>query len=263
MTMLLSILIVMGLVLGAYVVGWFVLSLILERNDIADIAWGPGIALMASTALIAGNALTLQSGILLALVWVWGLRLALRVGLRVFSHSEDERYAQWRREWQWLYVRSFFQVYLLQGVLMVVVAYPFVHYSAFSGGMALHAGLFGIGIAVWAVGFFFEVVGDYQLARFLHTPKQERKGAVLDTGLWKYTRHPNYFGEVMLWWGVWLAVVGVPYGAVAVLGPATVTILIFFVSGIPMLEKGMAGNEAYEAYKKRTSMFLPLPPKRQ
>jgi steroid 5-alpha reductase family enzyme len=261
MTALLPILSVVAAVLAVYVVAWFALSILLHRNDIADIAWGPGIALMASTALVVGNTLTLQSGILLALVWLWALRLALRVGLRVARHSEDVRYAAWRREWKWFYTRSFVQVYLLQGVLMAVLAYPFLHYAAFAGGGVLQWWLFGMGIAVWAVGFVFEVVADYQLARFLRT--RTDKHAVLDTGLWKYSRHPNYFGEVLCWWGVWLTMLGVPYGVVAIVSPLTITFLILFVSGIPMLEKGMASNEVYETYKKRTSMFFPLPPKRQ
>jgi steroid 5-alpha reductase family enzyme len=256
MAALLPILSVVASVLGVYVVVWFVLSILLRRNDIADIAWGPGIALMASTALIADNALTLQSGTLLALVWLWALRLALRVGFRVARHSEDARYATWRREWKWFYLRSFVQVYLLQGVLMVVLAYPFVHYAAFSVGGVLHAGLFGIGIAVWAVGFLFEVVADYQLARFLK--HRSDTNAVLDTGLWKYSRHPNYFGEVLCWWGVWLAMLGVPYALFAVVSPLTITLLILFVSGIPMLEKGMMQNPAYRTYAARTSVFFPL-----
>ena len=116
-----------------------------------------------------------------------------------------------------------------------------------------------IGFIVWLIGFYFESVGDKQLANFIHNP--ENKGKLMTEGLWKYSRHPNYFGEVTQWWGIWIIALSVPYGWVAIIGPITITILILFVSGVPLLEKKYKGRSDFEAYKKRTSIFIPLPPK--
>jgi steroid 5-alpha reductase family enzyme len=112
---------------------------------------------------------------------------------------------------------------------------------------------------VWAIGFFFEVMGDRQLKQFLHNPSH--KGKIMDRGLWAYTRHPNYFGEVLQWWGIFLCALALPFGYVTIIGPLLITYLILFVSGIPMLEKKYKGRPDYEQYKKRTSMFFPLPRK--
>ena len=116
-----------------------------------------------------------------------------------------------------------------------------------------------IGVVVWLIGFYFEVVGDLQLSRFLANPSN--KGTLMTSGLWRYTRHPNYFGEVTQWWGIYLIAVSVPYGWVGIIGPALITILILKVSGIPLLEKHKAGQPEWEAYKSRTSKFIPLPPR--
>ena len=114
-------------------------------------------------------------------------------------------------------------------------------------------------MAFWLAGFGFEFIGDFQLARFKRNPRNH--GRIITTGLWKYTRHPNYFGEVALWWGLWLIACSVPGGWVTVIGPVTITVLILFVSGIPLLEKRYEENEEFREYRRRTSVFFPLPPK--
>ncbi len=116
-----------------------------------------------------------------------------------------------------------------------------------------------IGALVWILGYFFEVAGDYQLDQFLKDPTN--KGTIMDRGLWKYTRHPNYFGEVTMWWGIWLIVLPLPFAILALISPLTITYLILKVSGIPMLEKRFENDPAFQAYKKRTSAFFPLPPR--
>jgi len=116
-----------------------------------------------------------------------------------------------------------------------------------------------LGLFVFIIGFAFEAGGDFQLARFKKNPNN--KGKVLKTGFWKYTRHPNYFGEVTQWWGLWLIAINAPNSWLSIVGPLTITILILKVSGIPMLEKKMAENPNFIEYKKRTSAFIPLPPK--
>ena len=114
-----------------------------------------------------------------------------------------------------------------------------------------------VGFLVWAIGFYFEAIGDWQLSQFIKNP--ENKGKLMTAGLWAYTRHPNYFGEALQWWGIWLIGVFSPLGIVAIIGPLTITFLVLKVSGIPMLEKKMAENPDFAEYKKRTSMFIPLP----
>lgn len=232
----------------------FVISLILKRNDIADIAWGAGIFIVGLVNhLFYATNTVLQ--VVLLLVLIWAVRLAVRIHLRNQGKGEDFRYKAWRDSWgKWFYLRSYLQVYLLQGFLMIVVGYGMIHASAFGSSATL--GALGIlGIVVWVVGFFFEAIGDYQLDKFIKNP--ENRGRIMQTGLWKYTRHPNYFGEVTMWWGIWLLVAAMPYSWVALISPLVITLLILKVSGIPMLEKQYQGNEAFDSYKKTTNAFFP------
>jgi steroid 5-alpha reductase family enzyme len=168
--------------------------------------------------------------------------------LRNLKKSEDFRYKQWRDTWgKWFYLRSFFQVYLLQGLLMIVIGYPFIHAAVYGADSQLGI-LSVLGVAVWCVGYFFEVVSDYQLDVFIKNPAN--KGAVMDQGLWQYSRHPNYFGEVTMWWGVWLITLPFPFGLYTIVSPLAITFLILNVSGVPLLEKKFAGNPKFEEYKK-------------
>lgn len=244
-------------VIFCFVTVLFVLSILLQRNDIADIAWGTGIFLVAITSYILTAEKTLLSTTLLVLAGLWGVRLTLRIFLRNIKKGEDPRYKKWRDTWTWFYLRSYFQVYLFQGFLMILVGYSFIHAATFGAGH-IPGPLFFLGVAVWVLGYFFEVVGDYQLDRFL---KNKNPGDIMQTGLWRYTRHPNYFGEVTMWWGIFLAVATLPLAFVALISPLTITYLILKVSGIPMLEKAFDDNPKFQAYKRRTSAFFPLPPK--
>tara|TARA_B100000745_G_scaffold300362_1_gene254014 strand:- start:2015 stop:2788 length:774 start_codon:yes stop_codon:yes gene_type:complete len=245
-------------VIGVFVTGLFILSLILKRNDIADIAWGTGIFIVALVSYFSGAQGEL-SLILTVLAGLWGMRLTLRIYLRNRKKTEDFRYKKWRDEWGiWFYIRSYFQVYILQGFLMVVVGYSFVHVSVFGDSSALSFISIG-GVLVWLVGYFFETVGDWQLDKFIAS--KPASDEILSSGLWKYTRHPNYFGEVTMWWGLWIMIVSLPLSYVALISPLMITFLILKVSGIPMLEKSFADNQNFQEYKKRTSAFFPLPPK--
>jgi steroid 5-alpha reductase family enzyme len=234
---------------------WFVFSLFKKRNDVADIAWGLGFTLIAWTSfLLSGGSGT--RGILAGiLVSIWGLRLAWHIHKRNMGKAEDYRYLAWRKEWgNWFYIRSYFQVYLLQGLFLFLIVLPVLLINKSIGsGLGI---LDFVGVAVWLVGFYFESVGDAQLARFIKNP--ENKGKIMQSGLWAYTRHPNYFGEVTQWWGLWLVALSVPYGLVGIIGPITITFLILKVSGIPMLEKKMEENPEFAEYKKKTSVFIPL-----
>lgn len=245
----------------------FVVSLLIKRNDIADVAWGTGILLVGLLGYLTHSGYDSVGSmsvatLLLVLYALWGVRLTYRIGKRnLKKREEDYRYKKWRDTWKFFYVRSYFQVYLLQGALMLVVGSPLLIVGLYDLGVtAVSEILVYVGLSVWIIGFFFEVIGDYQLDEFIKNPKN--KGRVLQSGLWKYSRHPNYFGEVTMWWGIWLTVASLPMSILALISPVAITFLILKVSGIPMLEKKFAGNPEFETYKKRTSVFFPLPPKR-
>ena len=241
-----------------YMLIWFIVSLALKRNDVADVAWGGGFIVAALAALVSRGMATDRALLVSALVFIWGLRLSLHIGLRNFRKGEDARYRKWREEWgRHATLRSFFQIYILQGVLLLVISLPVIR-SITSPDSAF--GLMDLlGAAVWVIGFLFEAISDWQLMQF--SKDRANKGKVITTGLWRYSRHPNYFGEVTLWWGVFLLALAAPGGWMTVIGPITITGLILGVSGIPMLEKKYEGNAAFDEYRRRTSAFFPLQPK--
>ena len=247
------------LVLFVYMSLWFVVSLVKKRNDVADVAWGLGFVLMTWTSFFLSGDFGIRGVLVGVLVSIWGLRLAWHIYNRNKGKAEDYRYLAWRKEWgTWFYLRSYAQVYLLQGLLLFLIVLPVLLINK-SAGTAL--GILDIlGVAVWLFGFYFESVGDAQLAQFIKNP--ENKGKLMQKGLWAYTRHPNYFGEVAQWWGLWFIALSVPNGLLGIVGPITITFLILKVSGIPMLEKKMAENQEFAEYKRRVSVFIPMFPKK-
>lgn len=245
---------VLGVVLFVYMSFWFLVSLIKKRNDVADTAWGLGFVLLTWVSFFLSSSFDLRILIVNTLVSVWGLRLAWHIHSRNKGKTEDYRYLAWRNEWgKWFYIRSFFQVYLLQGLFLFMIVSPVLLINKNS---LTSLGLLDIvGFVVWIVGFIFESVGDAQLRKFISDPAN--KGKLMRQGLWQYTRHPNYFGEVLQWWGIWIVSVSVTGGLYFVFGPLTITYLILKVSGVPMLEKKMEENPEFAEYKRQTSMFIP------
>lgn len=246
------------LILFVYMSLWFVFSLIKKRNDVADVAWGLGFVLMTWASFFLSGDSGVRGLLVGLLVSIWGLRLAWHIHARNKGKAEDYRYLAWRKEWgKWFYIRSYFQVYLLQGMFLFLIVMPVLLINKQAG---TPLGLLDfIGVAIWLLGFYFEVVGDAQLARFIKDPAN--KGKIMQSGLWAYTRHPNYFGEVTQWWGIWLIALSVTNGIFAIIGPLTITFLILKVSGIPMLEKKMQENPEFAEYKRKVSVFIPLPRK--
>jgi steroid 5-alpha reductase family enzyme len=245
-----------ALVLFVYMNFWFIVSVLKNRNDVADIAWGLGFVVLTWTGGIMSG-FSHRAILVNLLITVWGTRLAWHIFQRVLHHSEDPRYLAWRNEWKLFYLRSYFQIYLLQGVFLYLIALPALlinHAPLQSLGIAD-----GLGMAVWIIGFCFEAIGDMQLKQFLADPAH--KGKIMDQGLWKYSRHPNYFGEVTQWWGIFIIALRMSNGILTIVGPLTITGLILFVSGVPILEKKYAGREDFELYKSKTSVFIPFPPK--
>ena len=249
---------ILALILFVYMSLWFVLSLVKKRNDVADVAWGLGFVLLAWTSFFVGGAENIRGLLVGFLVSIWGIRLARHIHVRNKGRAEDYRYAEWRKVWsKWFYLRSYLQVYLLQGILLFLIVLPVLLINKSMSTSLSYVDF--IGVAIWLFGFIFESVGDAQLSRFIKDPTN--KGKLMQSGLWRYTRHPNYFGEVLMWWGLWIIALSVPNGIYGIIGPLTITFLILKVSGIPMLEKKMAENPEFAEYKKRTSIFFPLPPK--
>ncbi|MCF8379432.1 MAG: DUF1295 domain-containing protein [Bacteroidales bacterium] len=247
-----------ALLIWIYATAWFILSLIFKRNDIADIAWGLGYVLLCVFYFFTQE-FSDRIMVLYILVGLWGTRLTLHIFMRNRLKTEDFRYHKWRHDWgKYFHIRSYLQVYILQGFLLWLIISPLAIVS-FHPQPSLNL-LDIAGILLWLIGFYFEAIGDYQLARFKSNP--ENKGRVMKSGLWKYTRHPNYFGEVILWWGIFLVAYSSPNGLFGLLSPILVSILILFVSGLPMMEKRYNGIPEYEAYKQKTSIFIPRPPKR-
>ena len=246
-----------GLFICCYVSVWFIISLLIKRNDIADIAWGLGFVAIVIFLFITQTS-TLQSNIVYILTLIWGIRLAIHIGFRTKGKPEDFRYKKWRDEWgKYFVLRSYLQVYLLQGFFMWIISLPIIVVTM-AQNQAISPFILS-GSIIWLIGFAFESIGDYQLMLFIK--QRQNKSDIMQTGLWKYTRHPNYFGEVLVWWGIFIMVLPIEYGIWTIISPITISFLLLYVSGIPMLEAKYKDNLAFQDYKKRTSAFFPMLPK--
>jgi steroid 5-alpha reductase family enzyme len=246
-----------AIAVAALLLATWLLSLRLRDVSIVDVAWGLGFVAAGWAAFATSDGDGPRPVLAVVLVTVWGLRLAGHIGLRKLSHTgEDPRYAAWREKRPdtfWIY--SLGAVFGLQGVLIWVVSLPVFGATASEGSLGA---LDVLGIALWAVGVFFEAVGDAQLARFKADPRTN--GTVMDRGLWRYTRHPNYFGDFCVWWGLFaIALSGGAWWALA--SPLVMTLLLTRVSGKDHLERSMSARPGYAAYVERTSGFVPLPPR--
>jgi steroid 5-alpha reductase family enzyme len=229
----------------------------LRRHNVADIAWGLGFAVVAVVALVvsAGHGTGARRGLLVAVTVVWGARLAAYIFWRSRGAGEDPRYEAMLANRGPLYVLA--TVYLGQGALIWLVSLPIQ--VGMSGGWALTP-LLVIGGLVWLCGVFFEAVGDWQLERFRSDPAN--RGQLMDRGLWRYTRHPNYFGDACVWWGIFLIGCGSWLGLATVVSPLVMTYLLVWGSGKRMTEKRMvASRPGYAGYAARTSGFIPWPPR--
>jgi steroid 5-alpha reductase family enzyme len=247
------------LILGYVSVLWL-LSVRLKNASIVDIFWGLGFILLAVYYYFNADGLEIRKIITLLLVSIWGLRLSIYIGIRNWGKPEDYRYQAFRQRYgaQRYWWFSFFQVFLLQGALIWIISAPLLAAMYYSPSADL--GWFDfIGIAFWMLGFFFESVGDYQMARFKANPGN--KGKVMNNGLWKYTRHPNYFGDASVWWG--FALLSLATGALLpVISSVLMTWLIIRISGVSLLEESLIkAKPHYKAYIESTSAFIPWFPK--
>jgi steroid 5-alpha reductase family enzyme len=242
-------------VLALMTVTW-VISVVRRDVSIVDRVWGLAFVVLAWVYVVAVEDPTSRSFLAAGLVTVWGLRLSAYLTWRSWSKGEDWRYGQMReRAGGSFAIQSLFTVFWLQGLVAWGVALPLA--AAVRAGQPESLGwLDAVGVLVWMTGFLFEAVGDLQLARFRANPAN--RGAVLDTGLWRYTRHPNYFGDAVQWWG--LGLIGVAAGAWwSLLGPLGMTIVLLRVTGVFATEKHLRETRgtAYGEYVRRTSAFVP------
>ena len=279
-------------VFGAVTVLWAI-GVAVKDASLVDIFWGFGFLLVASVCLYLAPVKTPYLILLAALPIIWGLRLTLYLGKRNLGHGEDKRYVNMQKraakkgmsEMAWR-LRSLLTIFFGQGVLIMIVSAPV--WVAMATGIEyapincvappchaqsdiimghINIGIFAIlGVALWLIGFLFEAIGDWQLSRFIKKNKSydgsiETK-PVLDTGLWKYTRHPNYFGNACMWWGIWLVACQAPWGWATIFAPIIMTLLLTKVSGRDLLERDMGRRKSYQEYMKRTSGFIPKLPKK-
>lgn len=234
---------------------WLV-SLLLKNSSIVDIFWGSGFVLTGWIYfLITPEGSLPRKLLLMTLVTIWGLRLTIHILLRNWGKPEDFRYQKWRKEsgkiW---WIKSLFQVFILQGILMWVISAPLLaaQQPAEPGSLSL---LDWIAILLWLTGFFFETFGDAQLSRFRSDPAN--KGKVLNTGVWRYTRHPNYFGDSAQWWSYYLIAASAG-GWWTIFSPLLMTFFLIRVSGVFLLEKTLKETKpGYREYMETTSPFIP------
>lgn len=243
-----------ALVVFIYVLALYVLSLIRRNYSFIDRGWGLGILLAAFVPLLLREQVQLRQIIVTILVATWAMRLGAHVLLRGWGRGEDFRYASWRERWgEYSWFFAFFHIFVLQGALMLVVALPVILINTATGPGSNWLDI--AGILIWSLGFLWETIADHQLESFRQNPAN--RGHILMTGLWRYSRHPNYFGEALQWWGIWLLALTVPGGWLTVVSPLLMAFLLLRVSGIPLLEDHMRQNPEFREYARRTPAFIP------
>jgi steroid 5-alpha reductase family enzyme len=247
-------------ILGLMILLWLI-SLLLKNSSIVDIFWGTGFVISGWVYFaLTPDGFPARKLLLMILTTIWGLRLSLYLLYRNWGKEEDFRYQVWRKEagaaWWW---RSFFKVFLLQGILMWIISAPLLAAQFRSTPNRLTV-LDFLGAAVWAIGFFFEVAGDFQLARFKANPAN--KGKVMDRGVRRFTRHPNYFGDSAQWWGYFLIAASAG-GWWTVFSPVLMTLFLLRVSGVKLLEKTLETRPGYKEYIENTSAFIPWFPRKK
>jgi len=269
MTLIEVYLIGLGVILGLMTLLWLI-SLALRNSSIVDPFWGTGFVIANWVYFtLTPDGFPARKWLMAILVTVWGLRLSLHLLWRNWGKAEDFRYRKWREEagsqWWW---RSFFKVFLLQGLLLWIISAPLLAAQIGSTPARLTI-LDFLAMAVWVIGFFFESMGDLQLARFRTNPanpslrSRTSKGQVLNTGVWHYTRHPNYFGDATQWWAYYLfaAVAG---GWWTIFSPILMTAMLLRVSGVTLLEKTLTTTKpGYQEYVASTSAFIPWFPRKR
>lgn len=242
-----------ALVMLCHTMLWFGLSRWFRRNDFADVAWGFGFFAIMTYLMVGGRPGSL-SWILYSMVIMWAGRLSIHIMFRLLQTMEDFRYREWKESWKGSeFLHSFSKVFLLQSLTALVVSAPLV---VTGWSPEVQFGWVHLpGALIWLAGFLIETIADGQLRRYIGLGKPQ--GPLLRTGLWKYSRHPNYAGEILVWWGFFLMALPLPYGWVSIVSPILMTYILYRVTGVPLLEARFAGNKDYEEYSAITPAILP------
>ena len=233
----------------------YIVSLVTRTTTVVDIFWGLGFVLLSWFTLYSNGTYLPRQILTTLLVTLWGLRLSGYILYRNWGKGEDPRYEAIVAKWSTLFhVRSFLQIFMVQAVLLFIIALPIVIINT-SNVEGLFRFYDYFSVLLWMIGFAFEVIGDWQLNKFLTNP--DNKGKILTTGIWRYTRHPNYFGEIVMWFSLYFLAVPVPYGIFTIISPLLIAAILFFVS-LPLTEKLFQDNDEFQEYKKRTSAIMPF-----
>lgn len=250
-----------AIAIACMMISIWAISLVMRDASIVDIAWGSGFVVVAWVSYWLSDGNSTRSFVLTILTTIWGLRLAIYLAKRNLGHGEDFRYRAMRKHHGDKFaIVSLYTVFGLQGVLMFIVSLPV------QLGQVRQEPNFGVvgvlGVLIWGVGIYFESVGDAQLAKFKRDPANQ--GKVMNQGLWRYTRHPNYFGDFCVWWGLGVIAAETSIGIFGLIGPVVMTILLVKVSGVAMLDRSLIKRKpGYEEYVATTSAFIPRPPRRK
>lgn len=246
-------------------VAWVVLSCVFiiaylhkQRFDLIDSAWGLMFVAIAWYNFFAAGTRSLSGGIMAGMVSIWGVRLSTHIFRRwIYSPAEDARYAALRRNWpsHLIVPQTYIRIYLVQIILGCIISLPVIIYMR--NQSAIDAWNL-IGATIWLVGISIEATADRQLAQHI---RHSKESSLMTKGLWRYSRHPNYFGELLLWWGIAIFAIGAPFGWLGLIGALAITLLLLFVSGVPLAEKRTALRPGWQAYASRTSVIVPWPPR--
>lgn len=241
-------------VIWLYMTIVFLLALLRKDNSIVDVFWGLGFIVVAAFSWISAGNFSIRAMIVNLFVLLWGLRLSIHIFNRNKGKGEDFRYKAWRDSWKFFVLRSYLQIFMLQGLFMLIIAGPVIFVNLYADG-PFHFNDY-LGIMLFLAGFYFEAAADYQLLVFKKDPAN--KGKIITTGLWSVSRHPNYFGEALVWWGIGLFCLSYDLGWIMLISPLMITLLLRFVSGVPMLEKKYRGNPEWDEYRQKTAAFVPF-----
>jgi len=252
----------LGVAIGSVLLLWLI-SIPIRDVSIIDMFFAVILMAITTVSFFLGNGAFDRKLLVLGMVGIWALRITVHLIQRNWGHGEDVRYTKLRgwvndeRAFIWLSLR---QVFLLQGVVLWLCAFPVMMAMVYP--QPSNPAWVSWGAALWLVGFLFEAIADLQLKRF--RADESKKGTVLRSGLWKYSRHPNYFGELCVWWGIFLVVCDHPLGLVTIVGPLVYSYLVINITGQKTLDKKLAREKpGYQEYMDTTSGLIPMPPRRQ
>ena len=241
--------------------GWLI-SVVIRNVTIVDTLWGLGFVMVAWITFYFSEGYALRKWLIAVLTTLWGIRLAIYLSARNWGTGEDPRYGSWRKDsGERFWIVSLFKVFLLQAVFLWVISFA-LQIAQLSPTPEKLVWLDFMGVSVWLLGFLFESVSDFQLARF--KSDSGNKGRVMNQGLWAYSRHPNYFGEALIWWGIFLIALAAPNSWWTVISPLVITTVLLKMTGIPLTEKSIAERRpGYSEYVQHTNAFFPWFPRKE